>query len=345
MQVEIFDKNLEKIGIIDDFTSLIWHKRFYEPSECELYIEATENNLNLLKADYYLRRTDDDSVMIIDEITIKGDSINGDYMTVKGTSLESILKRRIVMEPLRSFNNQPVEKIIRTLLIEAIINPDNSLRKISNFKLMPEKGYADKTSCQFTGDNLLDIVVNLCKTFGYGWKITIGNDKCFWFDLYKYTDRSINQKLYPQIIFSDEYDNLTESTFYMSNKNLINSVTVNGWDKEDKRMRVTHGRGMPENPLYRYEAYVDVREKETEEMEPYEYFDSLVQKSNEVFVKFTESFDSEVILDNQYEYKKDFFLGDRVSIYKWGMVISPQIIEIIEKEDQNGYSIVPIFAQ
>ena len=58
----------------------------------------------------------------------------------------------------------------------------------------------------------------------------------------------------------------------------------------------------------------------------------------------TQAFDGSISL-NGYEYGKDLFLGDIVSIKKrnWNMFINARIIECIESYDVNGKTIILTF--
>ena len=48
-----------------------------------------------------------------------------------------------------------------------------------------------------------------------------------------------------------------------------------------------------------------------------------------------------------YEYKKDYFLGDITTIMndRWNMSINTRIIEVMESEDENGYIVTPTFGE
>lgn len=49
IDVYILDGNLNQIGIIDTYVSLLWVNRYASEGDCELYVEATNENLSLLK--------------------------------------------------------------------------------------------------------------------------------------------------------------------------------------------------------------------------------------------------------------------------------------------------------
>lgn len=49
IDVYVLDGDLNQIGIIDSYVSLLWVNRYSTEGDCELYIEATNENLNLLQ--------------------------------------------------------------------------------------------------------------------------------------------------------------------------------------------------------------------------------------------------------------------------------------------------------
>ena len=59
----------------------------------------------------------------------------------------------------------------------------------------------------------------------------------------------------------------------------------------------------------------------------------------------TQAFDGEVSMNVNYQYRKDYQLGDIVTIEneRWGISINSRIIEVMESEDENGYIVTPTF--
>ena len=49
MDLTVLNQDFEKIGIIDDFTSLIWHRKFYTAGTFKINMPMTENNLALVQ--------------------------------------------------------------------------------------------------------------------------------------------------------------------------------------------------------------------------------------------------------------------------------------------------------
>ena len=73
---------------------------------------------------------------------------------------------------------------------------------------------------------------------------------------------------------------------------------------------------------------------------------SLKNTGNERLSKYTSvtSFSGEVITSMGYKYKEDYNLGDIVNIVnEFGVSINARITEVIESQDDNGYTIEPTF--
>ncbi|HJD38163.1 MAG TPA: siphovirus ReqiPepy6 Gp37-like family protein, partial [Candidatus Blautia ornithocaccae] len=51
MEIRVYDREMNFKGIVDNATSLIWIRRYYEVGEFELHAPLTDRNLELLKAD------------------------------------------------------------------------------------------------------------------------------------------------------------------------------------------------------------------------------------------------------------------------------------------------------
>ena len=76
------------------------------------------------------------------------------------------------------------------------------------------------------------------------------------------------------------------------------------------------------------------------------YMSSLKNTGNERLSKYTSvtSFSGEVITSMGYKYKEDYNLGDIVNIVnEFGVSINARITEVIESQDDNGYTIEPTF--
>ena len=79
MDVYVLDENLETIGIIDNYKSLIWANRYRDIGDCELYLGAGPDMVELLKIGRYLTREDDGMVCRIKKTEITTSVDDGDF--------------------------------------------------------------------------------------------------------------------------------------------------------------------------------------------------------------------------------------------------------------------------
>lgn len=254
--IELFVLNgdLERIGIVDSYTSLIWANRYNDDGDCELYVEANTNTLNLLRKGYYLVRDDDDMVCRIKKIELTTDIENGNYLTITGYDVKDVLGQRIIWSQMNVDGN--VEDYIRELIMNSLVNPTLSARQIrndsgkANFFLGDKQNFTEVISEQVTYKSLREKIQELCKKYGWGYKVItdIGN---FYFLLYKGTDRS------DSVIFSPQFENLISTKYEEDSSNLANVALVGGEGEGSERARNVSGYA---EGLNRNEIFVDAKD-------------------------------------------------------------------------------------
>lgn len=345
MDLMILDDTLTPIDIVDNATSVIWNKRYFDAGDFEIYISSNEKTAESLKKRYFVIRQDDDMVCMITHVEYKDDPENGNFKIVSGQSVEALLKRRIVWQQTSSKSSETVEQFIRRLIDENAINPTDTKRKIPFLELGDLKGFAEKLDKQLTGDNLLDAIVELCKAYEYGFKITLENKKLK-FELYKGVDRSYNQSTLPFVTFSDAYDNLIDSQYIYDETNAKNVALVAGEGEGLDRRTASVGEA---SGIDRQEIFVDARDISSNngEVTESDYIAQLQEKGKENIVSYEETFESTVESQTNYIYKKDWNLGDIVNHENtsWNLFVTPRIVEVLECEDENGHSVIPTFQQ
>ena len=92
----ILNKKFERIGELEDYSSLIWASRYYKCGDFEVVVPIDEYHLNLLQSGYYVMREDDDYVGIIEDPEYLDNEDQSQMMVIKGRFLSSILSRRII---------------------------------------------------------------------------------------------------------------------------------------------------------------------------------------------------------------------------------------------------------
>ena len=126
--VYVYNKNLERIGVIDGFRSCIWDNQYSEIGECELYVAANEENLSMLVSGYYLARDEDSMVCIIRKIEIDTSAEEGNYLIVTGIDSKVHCDQRII-EGTEICKGR-VENFLHELAYNNIFNPVNTARRM-----------------------------------------------------------------------------------------------------------------------------------------------------------------------------------------------------------------------
>lgn len=425
--IYVLDKNLNYVGIVDTYKSLIWSNRYNELGDCELYIESTSGMFNLLKEDYYLIRNDDEMVCQIKKIELDTDTENGDFLIVTGRDVKGFLDQRIVWSTMTCTGN--LENFILNMVAKTLISPSLTGRKLLKpdgtqlLYLASPQGFTEVTTEQISYKNVGSKVREYCKSNGWGYRVFLKNN-VFNFQLYKGTDRSSS------VVFSDNYENLATTKYIEDNTNMGNVALVGGEGEGSERSRNVSGYAEGTD---RYEIFVDAKDisqtitwadltsmypttedggqgyidhngvnyvyklnyLNVEIVDPdqlaqlkinyptgqeitingnlyYQVYNVIIANLpsntpqdtdnvelwaiiyevyllNRGYEKLAEygskvSFEGIVQPNITFEYKKDYFLGDIVTIANdYGITVSARITEVVEVNDDNGYSVEPKF--
>ena len=344
MYINVLNGGFGKIGIVDNFSSLIWTKRYFECGDFEVYVRADSDTLALFQQGTYVSRDDDDMICIIETIKLDTDVENGNYLTVSGRCLKSMLERRIVWYQTNLYGR--ADLALEQLIDHNAINTDNINRDFLNLSI-GSTPYTDETvSKQITGANLYDCVVDFCKSFGWGFEI-VRQGSGLKFNAYVGANRTASQSRNPKVVFSAEYDNLPRTNYLYSVLNYRNTARVAG--EGEGTLRKTAIIGNDNTDLDRYEVFVDARDVSSNngEIKDDDYYKLLVQRGKDKLSEspLTMNVDGEIDATEQYVYKEDYFVGDIVQIKtEYGINATARILEVIECEDETGHKIIPTFS-
>lgn len=349
----VLDENLILAGILDEYESAIWTDRYNRYGDFEIYTVASTEILELMKPDRYIIRDDSEHVMVIEDIEIGTDVELGSTVTIRGRSLESILDRRIVWDQT-TFNNKTLYNIILSLLDQNAISPKDTNRKI--FRLYFDGGLGEDPVgtipmyAQYTGDNLYDVIHDLCLSVNIGFKITI-NDvyKKFAFRLYNGVDRSYDQTARPMVEFSQNFGNLINSNYIYSKKTEKNVALVLGeGEGKNRKRQVVIPKGVSEKTnLERRELLVDARDISSDETSTSFYNAMLIQRGYERLAENSETraFDGKAETSQRFRYNEHFKMGDICELEnEYGITEKVRVTEYIYSESKsNGIENYPTF--
>lgn len=337
--------HFERLCAVDDYTSFIWTTRYYEPGDFELTVPMSSNNLQYLQVNNYVMRGDDDTEMGIIERREVTQDLNGqETMTVSGRFLSSILARRIIAQQTQVSGT--IANCVTQLINVSAINPTDTARKLP-ITIGTLDIPATQMQQQFTGTNLLEAIVNICKTYFVGFALHYDADSDgMVFDMFTGVDRSYGQSENTYAVFSSEYGNLQSSDYVEDASAVVTNVLVAGEGEGLERKTIWASKGNPTG-LSRYELFQDARNASTNngEISDAVYYKQLQDEGAESLADMAQMFAGQVTFDN-IEFGTDLNIGDICTIesVSWGMYMDARLIEVIESVGETGaYTITPSF--
>ena len=127
-EIYIHDEyRLQKIGLLDDFVSVVWNNRFLTSGDFEFIVKLTKRNIDLIKRNRFVTRKNLDEIGIIEEVTISDDNGTKQIKAV-GRMAQSLLNRRIVWDS--TLLNGLTLPQLRALIDNNLINPSDVKRQI-----------------------------------------------------------------------------------------------------------------------------------------------------------------------------------------------------------------------
>lgn len=355
MDLMVLNEKFQSLDVIDEYESLIWTDRYNKYGDFEIYTYANYDIIRKLKQNRFLYNPDSEHLMIIEDIELSTDAEKGNRIKVTGRSAESLLDRRIIWK--QTVLDGYLQGQIKKLLEENVISPEIAERKIPNFifeEVDDPIVNQIKISKQYTGDNLYDVIVELCELYNIGFKVRLTNENKLAFSFYSGTDRSYDQIANPHIVFSPNFENLINTNFYQSNVDTKTLALVAGEDEGTTRRTLVVGN----TDLFgfnRREAYVDARDIQSErynddgeeEKVPEEEYNQLLKERGEEKLaeyKNVRTFDGQVEPAINYTYGMDYFIGDVCQIEnEFDMQAKVRITEFIFSESTSGKNYYPTF--
>ena len=354
--IYVLDQEFKLQGVIDSYVSVIWRPSYSEVGDFEIYLGATTKAISLLKENNYVVRSSDisvengvttyEKVMVIKNVQLMTDVENGDFYCVTGRELKFLLHQRIVWKQTNLTGT--AENAIRRLVNENAITPTDTNRVIPNLMLGVSAGLTETIEKQVTGKHLDESIVEICKTYNYGWDIFITNNKLV-LVVYAGLDRSYGQTERPYVVFSDDFENLYNTDYQLFTETFANTTLIGGEGEGLERVYVTVNNS--NSGLNRYETFTDARDisqnkGSEEEIDLTTYNKLLAERGREnlASLTFTEGFSGEVLSDVAFKYGEDFFIGDLVTVVnKYGIQKNVRVLSAIESEDETGVKLLPQF--
>ena len=377
MRLEVFDFELNRLGLIEIYSSINYTLKFIDVGSFELKCAINEQNVKLIQKNRFLW-IEDEVCGIIQYIS---SSTDDGTITAKGKLAKEMLNWRWVY-PCFVKTGEPAA-LAESIVNIHCVNPSESKRKMRGL-VIGNAGYVinkPHITYQKTGDTVLTSVQNISTANNLGFEIYFNprNVNPFKFVMLEGKDRTIgNKDGNKPVVFSRDFENIVSGSYEYNDDSFRNIALVAGEvtdgsnNENAARTFLVVDQAGSENvsSFYRKELYVDARDLQSEYSEEVTTKDDegnditeTVQKkmteqeynatlSNRGFEKMgetlvEESYESQIRTDARtiYRFGKDYTYGDYVTVIdkSLGIMLNVQITEMQIVYDANGYDYIPTF--
>lgn len=355
MQIQVFNLDLDFLGICEEINDIEWVREFYRGGNFTMNAKLNEHNLDLLKKDRILVKDGNfDDPMIIEYRELsEGENGDEDFLITGNSLTTRILSSRVTAS--RQVEKGYIDVVMKNILKK---QTEGELRSFKNLVCSPPKNFTKTFEHKSLYKSLDEEFETLSRLADVGHKIYIDIEKKqFVFDVYYMPDIS------DQVLFSIDFDNLKNQRFIDSHDNYKNVAIVCGQGNSDKDEDddETRDKVIINNEEYsgfdRREVYIDARDinkdtkkgtdKDGNEIDiPIANGPNAVKlltaRGQEKLVELlpVESFEGDLV-ENNYVYKRDFDLGHCVMVRNknWGVEFKQRITKITENYNVYGSSI------
>lgn len=327
MDVYILDKDLEIIGIMGAYESIIWGRRLSEPGAFKAVLPFGEEMNWKLRRGNLLYIAGEEEPAVITRRYLRLDRQGMQTIQVQGYMASRYLAQRIVWNKL-AMEGTP-EQVMQQIVYENVISPEDSARKMERITLgrLPSSGRGSIRK-QVTYDNVQEAVTAIAKTYGLGYKMRLDvSERRLYFDVYAGADRTAGSG-HP-CIFSRDFNNVFAQDYYEDEANYSNVCLVGGTGEGDERVLAVAGEARGHD---RREMFYNASGISGEGISGAEYGEQLRQKGMERLScrALVVSFENKIDQGRTME----FGLGDQVTCTdsQWGITIDAQVTAI-----ERGY--------
>lgn len=336
MEIRIYDRDLNFVGLVENQRSFIWTRRYFEPGSFELHVPITDYTISLFQMGRLVSYAGAGDAGVIEELELEESALHNEIIA-KGRFLASYMDRRLIRGTL-NFNGR-VEVAMRKILSDATPLPLVQLGTL--------KGYTDTIQFQATYKNVLDYEQKLSQSANIGFHFVPDfTNKTITFELYKGVDRSRAQTERAFVEFSEEFDNINSVNYY-TNETLFKTNAWVGGQGEGSARRIVAIGDSSLTGLDRREMFIDARDLSPDDLTDAEYVAVLSQRGHDVMRDYpkTTTFECTTEANLNFKYRQDYDLGDIVTIRKklWQVTANLRITEIMEVYEHGKMQVIPTF--
>lgn len=356
MKLEIFEKSTRvRVGMIKVYSFVQYIDDFCGQGSFTIKIPTNEQSLSHIDENNYVLFEDGVAGIIKRKKTSQD---NDTEIEISGYLTPFILSYRSFEVTAKYTGSVP--KVLRKMVSDYFIDNQNQLRNIEYLKLSNNANFNPDSdtnvSVQYTGNSVLDAMSQLSLQYNFGFELfpvildydeesgIETNLSEFEFRVFEPKDRTINNTDgNTPVVFSFELNNLSRLDYEKDARAYAN-VAIVASEGEGTSRKILEVGETQASGIDRIEFYVDARDIQSDtqgEVLSEPELNNLMEQRGlaklEEHQRF-ETFDCSIISgDMSYEYKKDFFKGDFVSVYDKNLNINVNLqITSVLKSSSNG---------
>lgn len=371
MELRVFNKEVEPLGLIDEMNSLLWQIKYFDVGTFKLLAPITDNNKKLLMEGNIIvkhdgkREVKDASGGVwrrAAEITYKHitkDEKGMEQIEAQGYMLSRWLNKRCISPQIvMTATNQ---ELINTMIDKNCGSSAGAKRRFQRFVTLPQEAMSG-TQVEYANEVYVKLgqeVKERAQAGKIGYDILINErTREFGFYLYKGKDLTAkNKEGNTPCIFSRDFDNVNEQEYTGSIENCGNFIYVQGAADEEGRQPVATVDGEGAEGLDLIEVFCNAtdiarkyKEGETETTIPLEtYLLMLKTRGAAELENYGKNinFVSTINTNSNIKFKEDFDIGDRITCKEreWGIQIDARITEAIETYQKGREEIEATFGE
>lgn len=323
-------------AIIDDYEAVSFEHSKYEAGQFSVQINYNIPNATKFEENMFIQfgneKTDFGIIKNIKD-SIGPDGKGSQIRIITGYDARILFKQRII----RNLNFADSwtwtgngEKVMRELISAQCGDNAEEKRKLPIINIIPETCIGKEYTVSEAYSNLYDVLVTIATQTEIGWQISFSNNEMI-LEFYPGIDR------HTTVRFDTDYNSLANGEYEISTDSYANTVYVggkgSGENKDVYEGEIEDSSGNVPKGLERFECWDDSSSLENED----EYSNEAQAKLNEYSQMV--SLSGNGLAKCPYEFRKQYDIGDIITVSFSGKSAIAQIISITEHWSKGAYDI------
>lgn len=312
------------VVFFENFISLRWRRKYFEPGEIELHAAPTQGNLALFAPGSIISRED-----CTEAAEVTGIEVTANDLKVTGNMLSHRLSNKVVDQ----FDQRASAG---ELMCEAA--------RLAGFE-QASGSMGDELAVQANFKNALAIVKAVAKASGLGYRVVFRALGDYLFEVYQGV--SSEEEGGEPLVFSNEGRNLMNVKYTYSEAGYANTAVVTGEKKDGAqtmaRVSLPGAEGEPVREIYVNASDLQRPEGQSDA----DYTALLRQRGMEKLMEHVrvQNFEADVAVTPDHIYRRDWDLGNLVRIVyePWAAESLLRITEIEEIYEKGAVRVIPVF--